>query len=64
MKIVECRKISNDCWECSVTNEYDGKFIKFNEGHFEGKMDCIHQCMRFVLNAMNEFEDVRFFVNE
>lgn len=64
MNIIECRKIGDDLFELSFTLvKKDNTFVKFNEGHFKTKDECLIACVKkakdHILNGLS-FE---FFIN-
>ena len=58
--VIECRKISDDLWECSISIVKGEGYIKFNEGHFKTRPECLEACISFVAYRIRKGIEFKF----
>ena len=60
MDVIECRRIAEYNFECSVTIEYKNKLIKFNEGTFKCMDECLELCTIFAIEKIKTKKPFKF----
>ena len=60
---IECRKIGDTKYECSVTIVYNDHYVKFNEGTFETVELCLDRCAKKAAEWVKEGANFNFFNN-
>lgn len=59
LDIIECRRV-NEQWECCVHIWYEEKLIKFCEGFFEKKEECLEKCLQFAKERIEYSRPFKF----